>query len=58
MRTEDRAALYRQAQEIIARDLPLLPIREARMQDAAAARLRGLWGAMGPAGWANAWLAR
>ena len=55
---EARGKLYRDAQAILAGELPVLPIREARMQDAATVRLHGLWDVLGPADWTNAWLSK
>ena len=55
---EARGDLYRAAQAILARDLPVMTVRQQRSQDAATAKLEGAWGILGPAVWSNAWLAK
>jgi peptide/nickel transport system substrate-binding protein len=51
-----RSSLYMQAEAILARDVPTMPVRDYHMTDAASAGVRGLWGALSPADWANAWM--
>jgi peptide/nickel transport system substrate-binding protein len=51
-----RGVLYKQAEAILARDVPTMPVRDYRMTDAVSAGVHGLWGALGPADWANAWM--
>src|SRR5262249_55571678 len=53
-----RAQAYKAAQAIIARDLPVMSIRDARTMDGATAKLNGVWEMLGPALWTDAWLAR
>ncbi|WP_213771857.1 ABC transporter substrate-binding protein [Bradyrhizobium sp. dw_78] len=54
--TEKRGALYRQAAEILAQDLPSISLREKHYIDAASIRLHGLWGLMGPGDLVDAWV--
>ena len=54
--TEKRGELYRQAVAILAKDVPVMPVRDYRMTDATWKGLHGLWGVLGPADWRNGWL--
>jgi peptide/nickel transport system substrate-binding protein len=54
----ERAVFYRKAAEILAQDLPTLTFHEYQHDDAASARLKGLWGGQGYGWWNNAWIAR
>lgn len=53
---EDRGAVYRQIQQILAKDMPALPLHENLGIEAATAKLHGLWGWGGDGLWGNAWL--
>ena len=53
---EDRAVFYKKVQTILAEDLPVLTFQEYQHEDAASARLRGVWGGQGYGTWQNAWM--
>ncbi len=54
---DQRGKSYRAAEAILARDLPILTLREYESLDAASARLKGIWGtAMGTSRFADGWL--
>jgi peptide/nickel transport system substrate-binding protein len=55
---EDRGAIYRQIQAILARDLPVLTLQEYRDQDAASTRIQDLWTVQGYGAWNNVWVNR
>jgi peptide/nickel transport system substrate-binding protein len=52
----DRAKYYHQAQSIIAKDVPVITIRDYRTVDAASEKLHGAWTLLGPASLGYAWL--
>lgn len=51
-----RGDLYKQATAILAKDIPVMPIRDYRMTDAAWKGVHGIWGALGPADWRDGWM--
>ncbi len=51
-----RGDLYKQATAILAKDVPVMPVRDYRMTDAAWKGVHGLWGVLGPADWRNGWV--
>jgi peptide/nickel transport system substrate-binding protein len=51
-----RGAYYKQAIAILAKDVPVMPVRDYRMTDAAWKGVHGLWGALGPANWRETWI--
>jgi peptide/nickel transport system substrate-binding protein len=53
---EERAAIYRQIQPILMRDLPAITLHENRSFDAASKKLVGGWGYMGNIRLGDAWL--
>lgn len=53
---EDRAVFYKKVQTILAEELPVLTFQEYQHEDAASARLRGVWGGQGYGTWQNAWI--
>ncbi len=54
---EERGKFYKEAQVILAEDLPVMMLREYRPIDAATKKLRGLWNvAQGQGSWQDAWL--
>lgn len=55
---QDRAVYYKQAQAILAKDLPTLTFHEFAEDDAASVRLHGLWGGQGYGIWGNAWMSK
>lgn len=55
---EERAAYYRQVQEILAEDVPVMTLQEYQHEDAVSARLKGIWGVQGYGAWNNAWLSK
>ncbi len=55
----ERGPFYKQAQAIVAEDLPVFTLRQYKENDAASKRLRGVWGkAQGSGYWTEAWLAK
>ena len=56
---DERAVFYKQAQMILAEELPVITLRQYRDPDGASKRLHGLWGEFQGAGyWAHAWLSK
>lgn len=55
---EARATFYKEAQTILAEDLPVLPVREAQPVDAASAKLFGVWHTIGAGDFGRAFLQR
>ena len=54
---EDRGVFYKQAQTILAEDLPVFTLRQYKEIAGASKRLQGLWGvAQGNGQWTQAWL--
>lgn len=53
---QKRGDYYRQAQTILAKDVPVMPVRDYSMTDAAWSGLQDIWGVLGPADWRNAWV--
>lgn len=54
-----RGPFYKEAQAIVAEDLPVFTLRQYRENDAASKRLRGVWGKVQGSGyWAEGWLAK
>ncbi|SDT16437.1 ABC transporter substrate-binding protein [Jiangella sp. DSM 45060] len=55
--TEDqRAEPYRQVQEILAEDLPVMPLIETKLNDAHAPNVNGVWYAANWGQWQEAWV--
>jgi len=53
----ERAVFYKEAQRILADELPVLTLQEYQHEDAARTALRDVWGGQGYGRWGNAWLA-
>lgn len=54
---EERGVVYRQIQEILMEDLPVITLHSNQGYDAATAKLNGLWGWIGNGRWKDAWMA-
>jgi peptide/nickel transport system substrate-binding protein len=52
----ERAEFYKQAQRILAKDLPVVPFREVKYFDVSTTKLNDLWGGLGIGYWDRAWL--
>lgn len=55
---EDRGKHYKDAQVILAKDIPVFPLVETKLYDVAAKNVRGVWYAANWGVWDRAWLAR
>ena len=53
---QDRGAIYRKVQTILATDMPVLMLHEGVTLDAASRRVEGVWGGQGYGLWHSAWL--
>lgn len=53
---QERAAIYRDIQKILADDLPVMSFQENVRLDATTKKLKGLWGYEGMGQWYQAWL--
>ena len=53
---EERGTFYKQAQKILADELPVLTLHEYQHEDAARSALKDVWGGQGYGRWGNAWL--
>jgi peptide/nickel transport system substrate-binding protein len=54
--TDKRGDYYKQSQVILAKDVPVMPVRDYSMTDAAWKGLHDVWGVLGPADWRRAWM--
>ncbi|HZP95750.1 MAG TPA: ABC transporter substrate-binding protein [Candidatus Limnocylindria bacterium] len=55
---EERGKYYKDAQTILAKDIPVFPLVETKLYDVAAKNVRGVWYAANWGEWERAWLAR